>query len=138
MSDIWVTRTATGFAPMDTAELPKGWHIGDKLMATIRKPRNGKLHRKAFILLDVVWPHTEYPNKDILRRAMTIGAGFVDEIINPMTGEVSWCAKSWKFDSMDDDAFGELYSRLIDVALKIIPQSTRSDWESAVEEVARF
>jgi hypothetical protein len=138
MVDCWIVRTATGFAPMDTAELPKGWKIGDRLMATIRKPRNSRLHRKAFVLLDVIWPHTEYPNKEILRKAMTIGAGFVDEIVNPMTGEVSWCARSWKFDSMDDAEFSELYSRLIDVALKIIPQSTRDDWMTAVEEVARF
>lgn len=138
MADVWVRRTATGFVADDEEGMPKGWAIGDRLMATIRKPRNGKLHRKAFILLDVVWPHTEYPTKEILRKAMTIGAGFVDEIVNPMTGEVGLCAKSWKFDAMDDSDFRELYSRLIDVALKIIPQSTRADWESAVEEVARF
>lgn len=138
MADLWVRRTPTGFAAIDPDDMPKGWGIGDQLLATIRKPRNAKLHRKAFVLLDVVWPHTEYPSKDFLRKAMTIGAGFVDEIINPMTGEVAWSAKSWRFDSMSDDEFTELYGRMIDVAIKIIPNSTRNDWESAVAEIARF
>lgn len=138
MADIWLRRTATGLALSDPDDMPKGWRIGDQLLANIRKPRNAKLHRKAFVLLDVVYPHTEYPNKDLLRRAMTIGAGYVDEIVNPLTGEVSLCAKSWRFDSMDQIEFDGLYQRLIDVALVIVPSSKREDWSSAVDEIARF
>lgn len=138
MADIWLRRTPTGVAVLNQEDMPKGWKIGDNLLATIRKPRNGKLHRKAFVLLDIVWPHTEYPNKEALRKAFTVGAGFVDEIISPTTGEVFWSAKSWRFDSMDDQEFQELYSRLVDVALAVVPGSTRDDWQSAVDEIARF
>lgn len=138
MAQIWLRRTATGVSPLNPDELPKGWRIGDDLLGEIRKPRNGKLHRKAFVLLDVVWPHTEYPTKEALRKAMTVGAGFTDEVINPVTGEVCWSPKSWAFSEMDDFEFGELYSRLIDVALKIVPGSKRGDWEAAVDEIVRF
>lgn len=138
MAEIWLRRTATGLAPSDPDDIPRGWKIGDQLLANIRKPRDGKRHRKAFVLIDIVWPHTEYANKDILRKAMTIGAGFVDEIINPITGEVALCAKSWRFDTMDQIEFDELYQRMIDVALAMVPNSKREDWSDAVDEIARF
>lgn len=138
MATIWVRRTPQGFVALDHEALPKTWKIGETLRAEVVKPRNGKLHRKAFILLDVVYPHTEYPSKDILRKAMTIGAGFVEEIINPLTGEVALIAKSWRFDSMDDLEFQHLYAALIGVALKLVEGSSRQDWFEAVEEIARL
>ena len=138
MADFWARRTPSGFAPMNTEDLPSTWKMGEALFVTVKKPRNAKLHRKAFVLLDVVWPFTEYDTKDRLRAAMTIGAGFVHDIINPMTGEVAWMPKSWAFSSMDDVEFSELYNRLIDVALRIVPNSTRDDWNNAVHEIMCF
>lgn len=136
--DVWLRRTAIGLELSDPEDMPKGWRIGDQLLASIRKPRNAKLHRKAFILIDVVYPHTEYPSKEALRKAMTVGAGFVEEIINPVTGETALSAKSWRFDSMDDIEFQQLYSAMIGVALKIVEGSTHDDWMNAVEEIARL
>jgi hypothetical protein len=108
------------------------------LRAEIVAPRNIGLHRKAFVLLHKVFPHTNYPTLDRLRAAMTIGAGFVDETVDPYSGEILWYPKSWAFDAMDDVEFQDLYSRLIDVALKIVPDSRRSDWEAAVEDIVRM
>lgn len=138
MATIWVRRTPAGFVALDSEALPQSWKIGDTLRAEVKKPRNGRLHRKAFVLLDVVYPHTEYTSKEMLRKAMTIGSGFVEEMINPMTGEVALIAKSWAFDKMDDLEFQQLYSRMIDVAIRLVEGSTRDDWWSAVEEIARF
>lgn len=108
------------------------------LRADVVAPRNPGLHRKAFALLNVVWPHTNYPTVERLRAAMTIGAGFVDETINPRTNEIVWYPKSWSFENMDDVEFKELYNRLVDVALKIVPDSKRDDWEQAVDQIVRF
>lgn len=109
-----------------------------QLKADIVVPRNLGLHRKAFVLLNKVFPHTNYPTIDRLRAAMTIGAGFIDDVIDPYTGEVLWYPKSWSFDQMDDTEFQELYNRLIDVAIKIVPNSRRKDWEQAVDEICRM
>ncbi len=136
MTDIFLKRTISGMAPMDLDDMPKTWKVGDLLLCTVRKPRNVKLHRKAFVLLKLVWPHTEYPNMEILRQSMTIGAGFVDTLVNPLTGEVSLVPKSWAFANMGDEEFNELYSRLVDVALKLVPGSSRDDWEQAEYEIA--
>ncbi len=138
MAGIWLRRTVSGFAPMDHDDMLPSWKIGDEVLATIRKPRNARLHRKAFVLLDQVWPHTEYPRKELLRSAMTIGAGFVDLVANPLTGEVSYVPKSWSFSAMDDGEFRELYNRLIDVAVKLVSNSTRSDWEMTVDNIVRM
>jgi len=121
-------------AQADVDKLPSG----KILRADIVAPRNIGLHRKAFVLLDKVWPHTNYPSKQALRSAMTIGAGFVDETVDPYTGRVVWYPRSWSFESMDDLEFQELYSRLIDVALQIVPNSRRADWEQAVDEIIRM
>lgn len=138
MATIWLERTVSDVRSQGDDELPETWRIGDVLRAEVSKPRNGGLHRKAFVLLGKVWPHTEYPTKESLRKAMTIGAGFTEEVINPMNGEVSWAPRSWEFNQMDDLEFQELYSRLIDVALKIVPGSKRNDWEQAVNEIVKM
>jgi hypothetical protein len=59
-------------------------------------------------------------------------------VINPMNGEVSMIPKSWSFASMDDVEFADLYQSLVNVALKIVPGSTRDDWEQAEYEIAMF
>ncbi len=138
MATIWLERTVSGVRCDDQEALPETWKVGDVLRAEVTKPRNGGLHRKAFVLLRKVHPHTEYPNQELLRKAMTIGAGFVEPVTNPMTGDVALVPRSWEFNQMDDLEFEELYSRLIDVALKIVPGSQRDDWEAAVNEIVRM
>lgn len=118
----------------DFAKMP----ANKAMRADVVSPRNPGLHRKAFALLKIVHPHTNYPTMDRLRAAMTIGAGFVDETVDPYSGEVLWYPKSWSFDAMDDIEFQELYSRLIDTALQIVPNSRRVDWENAVNEIVRM
>lgn len=138
MADLWLRRTVFGFVALDADDILPSWKVGDLVFASLKKPRNAKLHRKAFVLVDLVWPHTDYPTKQTLRDAMTIGAGFVDMVANPITGEVSMVPKSWAFSAMDDIEFKELFNRLIDVALKIVGGSTRDDWEAAVDEIVRM
>ena len=114
------------------------WKDGDLLLCEVKKPRSLPLHRKAFILLSVVYPHTNYPSQEALRMAMTIGAGYVEPHINPMTGETVLVPRSWKFEKMTDDEFRALYNAMIGVALNLVADSTREDWEFAVDEIAKL
>jgi hypothetical protein len=111
---------------------------GIDLRADVVAPRNGGLHRKAFALLKIVYPHTDYPTMDRLRSAMTIGAGFVEDTVDPYSGQVVWVPKSWSFEAMDNVEFEELYNRLVDVALQIVPGSKRDDWEQTVDQLVRM
>lgn len=114
------------------------WKDGDLLQCEVKKPRSLPLHRRAFILLQVVYPHTDYSSMEALRMAMTIGAGYVEPHINPMTGETCLVPRSWSFTKMTDDEFRALYNAMIGVALKIVQGSTRDDWLGAVEDIARL
>lgn len=139
MAEIYCRRTGEQtFCALPDAEIPKQWKIGELLHVEIKKRRDIQKHRKAFALLGIVYPHTDYPDIEALRGAMTVGSGFVTEIINPMTGDVCFTPKSWAFNNMDDIEFKRLYDRLVDVALKIVPNSTRDDWENTVEELVRM
>lgn len=139
MADILIRRTPSGFVAVYPEDMPK-WSIGGELLATIRLPRNIHLHRKAFALLKTLHPHVmdRYPSQESLRKALTIGAGFVDEAINPKTGEVHLQAKSWSFSGMGDEEFQPLYSAMVGLAIDMVAGTTADDWESAVMEIARF
>lgn len=132
--DALVLAAVDADAEEELEKLPRG----EQLRADVVKPRNSGLHRKAFALLKVVLPHTNYPNIERLRAAMTIGAGWVDDVIEPYTGNVMWIPRSWAFDSMDDLEFREFYNALINVALKIVPNSSKQDWEDAVDHIVRM
>lgn len=143
----WVRKTeARKVDPFALVLVPASEHDQDDfeklsrdvdLRCDVVQPRNGGLHRKAFALLKIVWPHTNYPTMERLRAAMTIGAGYVDETIT-VDGVVVWYPKSWAFSEMDDVEFKDLYNRLVDVALKIVPDSRREDWQKAVDDIVRF
>jgi len=134
---IYLRRTASGLAIAD-GSLLEGWKLNDILRADVIKPRNGGLHRKAFALLNVLHPHTDYDSIETLRQAMTLGAGYVDTVVNPMTGEASFVPRSWSFKGMEDMEFETFYNRLIDVALKLVAGSTRANWEAAEREIIGF
>jgi hypothetical protein len=137
MARLYLRRTVSGLAVHD-GDLLDGWKVGDVLQADIVKPRNGGLHRKAFALVKMMLPHTDYSNQDTLRDAMTIAAGYVMPVTNPLTGEVTNLPISWSFKGMDDAEFGEFFNRLVDVALLMIPGSTREDWEAVERELVVF
>jgi len=137
MATLFLKRTLYG-VELVQGDIPQAWKLGQILRADVKLSRNIGLHRKAFALLDVLHPHTEYQSKETLRDALTVGAGYVDTVINPMTGEAGWKPKSWAFANMDGAEFESLHNAMIDVALKLVAGSTRADWEEAERQIIGF
>jgi hypothetical protein len=139
MADILIRRTPGGFRAVYPEDLP-AWPVDAELMATIRLPRNIRLHKKAFALLNALWPHVmdRYPTKKALRTRMTITAGYVDIDVDPKTGDINLQAKSWAFSGMGDDEFQPLYSAMVGLAIDMVAGTNADDWESEVMEIARF
>jgi hypothetical protein len=137
MAIIYLRRTVSGLAVAD-GDLLEGWKLGDVLRADIVKPRNGGLHRKAFALVKLIYPHTDYGSLKALRDAMTVGAGYVDIVVNPMTGEAGWTPRSWEFTNMDNIEFEALFNRLVDVAMKLLGKSTREDRDELERHIVSF
>ena len=143
MATLFLRRNGNALYALDEGgsevAMSKTWKDGDVLRCEVSKPRNVKLHRKAFILLKIVFDATDnYPSVEALRNAMTVGAGYVDTIINPVTGETALTPKSWKFDKMDETEFSALYGAMIGVALHIVEGSTEEEFRFAVDQIAEM
>lgn len=87
----------------------------DLVVLQSRQQRNLGFHRKAFALLNVVFDAQEkYDTPEQLRLAMTVHAGYVQQIeVNETTVLIP---ESWAFDNkeMTPERFDALFSSMID------------------------
>ena len=122
---------------------------GELVSAEIKRPRNYKFHKKYFALIDYafgVWEPKclEFKSKPVgksikqFRKDITILAGFYTLTEN-IKGEVRAEADSISFGNMGDDEFEKLYSKTIDVLLKLIfTNYTREDVDKVVANIIGF
>lgn len=132
MTDIYLRRTANGFAP-DSDEDAKAcsrFKMGEVVRADVVRPRNLNFFRKWWALVKVgyeLWeetcPRHQHKGMDVLpeferfRRDVTILAGFAKPVVN-IRGELRLEAESLAFGNMTEDRFDKLYSATIDVLLQ--------------------
>lgn len=82
------------------------------------RKRNIKFHRKFFGLINMVYQNQEhYNNAEQMRFDLTIQAGYYDEVVNFITGEIYKQPKSISFAAMDEYTFSEFYNRFIDAVI---------------------
>ena len=87
--------------------------VGDLLECEIRKPRNYKLHKKFFAMLNLVFQNQErYDNIDDLRHDLTIVSGYYTERVN-IQGEPVKIANSISFAKMTETEFSNLYDSFL-------------------------
>lgn len=86
-----------------------------------KNQRNINFHRKWFALLNLVVDNTEkFKDVNHLRMILAIECGWYEELINPLSGEVTIVPKSISFSSMGQDEFSELYSKSLDYCCKVL------------------
>ena len=101
----------------------------------IKKERNLLFHRKFFVLVNLLFDNQEsYKNIEDFRHDLLISSGFYEERNNFLTGEIILKAKSISFAKMDNLEFQEVYKKVIDTALKLIPM----DKKELLEEIERY
>lgn len=134
--DIFLLNTSHGLIPLydEDYEEKRRLRIGETYKAKIVVPRNLKMHRKYFALLNCSWAlmseaQREFfsQSKDAFRETVQIAAGHFKEYYNIEHNEWRQEAKSISFDKMPEDEFRELYSKVFDVILhtflkKITPE----------------
>lgn len=115
---ILVKKTPSGLKPLyesdfdNYAKIP----LGEEFEIEYTKKRNSRFHRKFFSLLKLAFENQQdYRNLDEMRKDLIIVAGYYDEHINLITGEVTKVHKSISFSSMDETEFSEIYE-----AVKIV------------------
>lgn len=115
-------------------EAIKKLKIGQEYQCEITRPRNYKMLRKFFALINLVYENQErYVNREHLRQDLIIEAGHYS-IRHNLAGDPIYEAKSIKFSSMTQDNFEDLYDRVLDVIQKHFNFSK----ESVINELNKF
>jgi hypothetical protein len=132
-----VIKTQTGLKPAYDSdyEIYSKIPLNEVFEIEYRKPRNLLFHRKYFALMKLAFENqTDYRNLNELRRDISIVAGYYDEVVNKVTGEVYKMPKSISFSQMDEIEFSELYERTKDVICKWLGVTD----ESIEEEIYQY
>jgi hypothetical protein len=122
---------------------------GEVISCEIKRPRNYKFLQKFFTLINYaysVWEpeEVEYKGKvaeksiDRFREDVTIMAGYYKTVVN-VKNEVKLIAESISFANMEEDEFERLYSKTINVLLKLVfANYTKADIDKVVEDIIGF
>jgi hypothetical protein len=132
-----VIKTQTGLKPAYDSdyEVYSKIPLNEVFEIEYKKPRNIGFHRKYFALIKLAFENqTDYRNLNDLRRDISIVAGYYDEVVNKVTGEVYKMPKSISFAQMDEIEFSELYEKTKDVICKWLGVTD----ESIEEEIYQY
>lgn len=129
--DHYFVRTLGGLAPVDDAskEALNFYGTGEVLRVKIHKDRNPRHHRLFFGLLNLVFQNQQrYLSQEALRFAITIQAGYVDEI--RLSGDrVALKPKSISWGKMDQHEFSLFYQAALKAIPELLPELGTVDWE---------
>ena len=114
---------------------------GKILSCEIKSPRNIRLHRKYFSLLNIVYENRqvfEDMSFDNFRSEIIRRCGYYDKYRN-FIGKMEYIPKSISFSKMSQESFEILYSKSIDVILKYVLVGMKDeDLRRSVELVIGF
>lgn len=131
-TELILRREGDALKPVDAAGFEQLSEIpfGKELKATIVVPRNVKYHRQFFAALHFAFEHQDtWPTKEAFRARVTVGVGHGDVVTRD--GVMVLCPKSISFAKMDDVAFHQFATRVVDeICNTIIPNMPRSEVET--------
>lgn len=131
MSDHYFVRTIGGLAPVDDSakEALNHYGTGEILRVKLHRDRNSRHHRLFFGLLNLVFQNQQrYLSQEALRFAITIQAGYVDEI--RLSGDkVALKPKSIAWGKMDQNDFSLFYAAALKAIPELLPELGTVDWE---------
>lgn len=143
------------YADADSARAGEKHKLGERVQASVVKPRSNRFQRKFFALLRFAFDYwepaegdtpAEYRGQviekdfDRFREDVTILCGFYTPVWNAR-GELRMQAKSIAFSEMEPEEFLRLYNTAIGVLMRLVMGSkgfTERQLEQAVDELLRF
>lgn len=108
----------------------------ETVAAKITRSRNGKHHRKFFVLIGEVFKNQDrYPTMEHLLDAIKIGVGHYDTYQLTKTREVVR-PRSISYAKMGQEGFEQFYNSVVNyIITKILPGTDKQDLESRVMEI---
>jgi hypothetical protein len=135
---LYMRRQLGALRPSDpaSAEVLERLPADEDVRVEVFRPRNVKLHRKFFALLQVVYPHQNlYPTFDTFRAAIEVALGYGDSV-KVGKGRTIIVPKSISFAKLDQAGFEQLYERAVDlITTRILPAVHRADLEREVADI---
>jgi hypothetical protein len=156
--ELLFTKGQSGLVP--ACEEAQDWlkrkKLGTTIMVEPREPRNGAYFRKWWALVKlgydywsecaetIHWQgHPVMPDFDRFRKDVTILCGHYHPVVG-IKGEMRIEPDSLRWASMDEETFGKLYDKTIQVMLqrvfngKIVKEWTEEELRSVVDQVLEF
>lgn len=131
MADTYLVKTIGGLRPLDDGSRAvfDSYGNGEIVRVKVVKERNPRHHRLFFALLNLVFQNQQkYLSLEALRFAVTVQAGYVDEIT--LTGDrVLFRPKSISFGAMDQIEFKKFYDAALQAIKELLPGLADVDWE---------
>lgn len=126
--DIHLVRTSLGLQAYsdEDYELLHKIKVGSIVKAKIVQPRNVKFHRKFFSMINAAWDclteqqRINLRSKDNFREQLLICSGFSEPLFDINGQKFLERAKSISFSKMDEPAFNEVYSKVLDTILTLL------------------
>lgn len=126
--DIHLVRTSLGLQAYgdDDYELLHKIKVGSIVKAKIVQPRNVKFHRKFFSMINAAWDclteqqRINLRSKENFREQLLICSGFSEPLFDINGQKFLERAKSISFSKMDEPAFNEVYSKVLDTILTLL------------------
>jgi hypothetical protein len=113
---IYMTRTVGGLGPADDDALQhlRKLKLGATVRADIAVPRNLKMHRKFFALLNTVWQAAgDWSTVEDLLTQLKLKLGLTHDVVVRESGEVVKVLGSISFAAMDQRDFETFYERAL-------------------------
>lgn len=136
--DVLLVRKGSHLVPDNPISLEsiEAMKEGEVVLATIRRPRNGKHHNLLFALIRLVLNNqTKYTNEKSLLVAIKINTGYFDTLtmyVRNVPVEVV-LPQSISFVSMDQKEFNDFFQRAMDfIVTDIIPGLNKADLEREI------
>lgn len=106
----------------------------ETVVATIRRARNIRHHRKLFALLQAIYPHqTQFATIEDLLNTLKVATGLFDTG-KTIDGIPFMMPRSISFASMTQASFEQFYERVVDIiTTKIVPGIGRDDLAREVD-----
>lgn len=137
----WLVKLQNGDLRALEDDTLRGITTGEAFEFEYKRVRNYKFLQKFFVFLKAVYDieaiQELYPSVEHLRYALTMDAGYFEEVIG-FNGNVYLKTKSISFKDMDENEFNKFYKKVMDTVLKHLPDYCKDDINEMEKRILTF